>query len=63
MAHNCHQKLTAFVLRTTPAAKCEILLHRFITAPTVPLRLPGGAVEDGETPEQALVRELQRRQD
>ncbi len=52
------QKVVGFILRTRPDSRCEILLHAFVTAPTVPLRLPGGGVDDGETPEQALYREL-----
>ena len=52
------RKVAAFILRPAPSGRREILLHSFATAPSLPLRLPGGGVEDGETPEQALYREL-----
>jgi 8-oxo-dGTP pyrophosphatase MutT (NUDIX family) len=53
------QKVAAFILRKNPSGKRQILLHSFVTAPALPHRLPGGGVDDGESPEQALFRELQ----
>lgn len=52
------QKVIGFILRTNPAGTREILLHSFVDAPALPLRLPGGGVEPGESVEAALFREL-----
>ena len=52
------RKVAAFILRTKPSGVRELLFHSFETNPLLPLRLPGGGVKDGETPEQALYCEL-----
>ena len=53
------KKVTAFIFRTSLTGFNELLVHSFVDAPTVPRRLPGGGVQNEETPEQALYRELQ----
>ena len=52
------QKVAAFILRQEPDGQRQVLLHSFVTAAVLPLRLPGGGVDPGETPEQVLWREL-----
>ena len=36
----------------------ELLVHSFADDPSLPMRLPGGGIQEQETPEQALYREL-----
>lgn len=52
------RKVVAFVLRRNMGGGVALLLHSFLTNPALPMRLVGGGVEDGETVEQALWREL-----
>ena len=53
MTRNVLEKVTAFVTRQSPCGQ-ELLLFRH---PHAGIQLPAGTVEEGETPEQAVLRE------
>jgi ADP-ribose pyrophosphatase YjhB (NUDIX family) len=53
------RKVVAFILRRNTERAVELLLHSFLTNPVLPMRLLGGGVEDEETFEEGLWRELQ----
>ncbi len=53
MTRNVLEKVTAFVTRSGPTGQ-ELLLFRH---PHAGIQLPAGTVEEGETPEQAVLRE------
>ena len=53
------QKVTAYILQLTADGTPQLLFHSFADSPEIPWRLLGGGVDDGETPEQALFRELE----
>jgi 8-oxo-dGTP pyrophosphatase MutT (NUDIX family) len=48
------EKVTAFILRPTPDGRMLLLLEH----PFAGVQIPAGTVEPGETPEQAVVREI-----
>lgn len=52
------KKVAAFVLRRQPTGQEALLVHAFATAPHLPWRVPGGGVDPGESPVEALYREL-----
>jgi len=52
------KKVTAFIVRPSRAGFNELLVHSFAADPSLPMRLPGGGIQEQETPEQALMREL-----
>jgi 8-oxo-dGTP pyrophosphatase MutT (NUDIX family) len=52
------KKVTAFIVRTSLTGFNELLVHSFVDDPALPMRLPGGGIQEAETPEQALYREL-----
>jgi ADP-ribose pyrophosphatase YjhB (NUDIX family) len=52
------RKVSAFILRRTPGAVSQLLVHSFVEDPFLPLRVPGGGVYEGEAVEQALFREI-----
>ncbi len=51
-------KAVAFVVRPQPDGARELLVYTWLDAPDDALRLPGGTLQAGETPETALLREL-----
>ena len=53
------KKVVAFILRNVEQKAPELLIHSFAENPSLLRRLPGGGMEEGETPEKALYRELQ----
>ncbi|NKB66602.1 MAG: NUDIX domain-containing protein [Candidatus Latescibacteria bacterium] len=50
-------KAFGLILRPTPAGTGLLALY-FSDAPDMPLRLPGGNIDPGENPEQAMYREV-----
>ena len=53
------KKVVAFILRNSAQKAPELLIHSFAENPSLLRRLPGGGMEEGETPEQAMYREVQ----
>lgn len=51
-------KVGAFVLRTGRNGACDLLLFNHPDHPDAPIQIPGGTVEEDESVEQALFREI-----
>jgi 8-oxo-dGTP pyrophosphatase MutT (NUDIX family) len=52
------RKVAAFILRPRAGGGNGILFHGFADEPWLPERMPGGGADDGETPEDAMWREV-----
>jgi len=52
------KKVAAFILRANTHGANELLVHSFAELPSVPRRVPGGGVDQGEAPEHAVYREV-----
>ncbi len=52
------RKAVAFIVRPQQDGTPELLVYTWLDAPDDALRLPGGTLQAGETPEVALLREL-----
>ena len=51
-------KVAAFVIRKTAGERAQLLVYVPDDNPTLSPRVPGGGVEEGEVPEDAVLREL-----
>jgi 8-oxo-dGTP pyrophosphatase MutT (NUDIX family) len=52
------RKVAAFVIRKAANGRAQLLVYVPDDPPTLSPRVPGGSVEEGESPEAAVVREL-----
>ncbi|MEM8861817.1 MAG: NUDIX domain-containing protein [Chloroflexota bacterium] len=52
------RKVAAFILRASAEGTAQLLFHSFGDQPSLPVRLPGGGVDENEAVEDALFREL-----
>lgn len=52
------RKVSAFIVRQNEKQLNELLIYAFAVDLSIPFRVPGGSIEAGETPEEALHREI-----
>lgn len=52
------RKVCAFIVRQHTKGFNELLVHAFAFDLSIPFRVPGGGIEAGETPQEALYREI-----
>ena len=52
------EKVGAFVIRRSPNGAAKLLLFSHVDHPAAPIQIPGGTIDPGETPDEALLREL-----